>query len=86
MIATAFDEENGVLDAPPGMTPEECQMLSVFRGVTEFGVPVVISCWKPTAEEWEEMRRSGRVFLMVMGQTMPPVFVSGVNPFTTRIS
>lgn len=81
MVATAFNEENAVLDSPPGMTPEECEMLSVYRGVDEAGNPVVISCWKPTQEEWAAMRNSNRVWLIVYGNTMPPVALCGVSPF-----
>lgn len=81
MIATAFDEENSVLDPPPGMTVDDVHCLSVFRGKMENGIPVVVSCWKPDAEEWEEMRRTGRVWLMVMVETMPPVAMVGHNPW-----
>jgi hypothetical protein len=81
MIATAFDEETGVLDAPPGMSPEECSMLSVYQGQYPDGTPIVISCWKPTAEEWEEMRQTGRVWVIVCGRTMPPIAVTGHKPF-----
>ena len=81
MIATAFNEENGVLDAPPGVSPEACSMLSVWRGEMEGGIPVVISCWKPTPEEWEEMRRTGRVWVIIQGHTMPPIAPTGINPW-----
>ncbi len=81
MIATAFDEDNSVIGPPPGMTDEQVQYLSVYRGNAQFGNPVVISCWKPTAEEMAEIARTGRVWLIVMGQTMPPVMVSGITPF-----
>jgi hypothetical protein len=81
MLATAFDEENAVLDAPAGMTPEQCEPLSVWRGNDESGAPVVISCWKPTAEEWEEMRRTGRVWIIVHGLSMPPLVPVGSSPF-----
>lgn len=81
MLATAFDEENGVLDAPPSMTPDDCEPLSVWRGVNEAGQPVVISCWKPTEDEWVEMRRTGRVWVVVCGPTMPPIAPMGTSPF-----
>lgn len=81
MNTSAFDEENGVLDGPPGMSPDECECLSVYRGKDNDGFDVVISCWKPTPEEWEEMRRTGRVWLVVCGRTMPPVAVLGKSPF-----
>lgn len=81
MIATAFDEENLVLDAPPGMTADECEPLSVWRGDDDAGNPVVISCWKPTTEEWKEMQRTGRIWIIVHGRTMPPIAPVGVSPF-----
>lgn len=81
MIATAFDQENAVLDAPPGMIPEECEPLSVYRGEDDNGNPVVISCWKPTQEELAEIQRTGRVWLVVLGRGMPPIAPTGHNPF-----
>ncbi len=84
MIATAFDEENQVLDAPPGMTVDECEPLSVWRGNDVAGNPVVISCWKPTTEEWAEMRRTGRLWIIVHGHSMPPIAPVGISPFIPR--
>lgn len=84
MIATAFDEENAVLNPPPGVDLDKCSCLSVYRGSAEDGTPVIISCWKPTPEEWAEMRKTGRVWLVVVGRTMPPVSVLGTNPFNTE--
>lgn len=81
MVPAAFDEENGVLDPPKGVSIEEVQCLSVFRGPMADGTPVVISCYKPTSKEWEEMRKTGRVWLLVQGTTMPPVSLTGHNPF-----
>lgn len=81
MVPTGFDEENGVLNPPPGMSPDECEALSVWRGPQENGTPVVISCWKPTAEELAEINRTGRVWLLVLGLTMPPIQPTGHYPF-----
>lgn len=86
MFPTGFDEENGVLHPPPGVDIEEVQMLSVWRGGIkdiETGKlsPVVISCWKPTKEELEEINKTGRVWLYIWGETMPPASVGGQNPF-----
>ena len=81
MIASGFDEENAVLDKPNGMTVEECSALSVMRAQTERGIPVVISCWKFTAEEFEEVKKTGRIWLTVIGETMPPVALDGKKPF-----
>lgn len=81
MHATSFDESNGYLGPPPGMTPEEVFSLSVFRGIDAENRSVVISCWKLTKEELEEVNRTGRVWLGVLGYTMPPVWVEGLSPF-----
>lgn len=81
MFATNFDESNHVLDKPPGMDREECEALSVWVGPLPNGFPVVVSCWKPTAEELEEIKRTGRVWLMIWGPTMPPAVLLGVSPF-----
>jgi hypothetical protein len=81
VIATAFDEENSVLDGPPGTTSEEVQPLSVWLGKMDSGNRVVISCWKPTKEEMEEIQRTGRVWIVIMGETMPPIAPMGCSPF-----
>lgn len=83
MELSSFDESNVVLDKPDNMSYEECSPASVFRGKNESGQPVVISCWKPTREELEEIQRTGRVWLTVLDFTMPPAYVSGVSPWKT---
>lgn len=81
MIATAFDEDNAVLGPPQGMTEEEVYSLSVYVGNNQDGDPCVVSCWKPSKDELAEIQRTGRVWLMVMGKTMPPVVLEGFSPF-----
>jgi hypothetical protein len=81
MIAAAFAEENAVLDGPEGTTPEQIEPLPVCRCVNADGIPVTVSCWKITQSELEEMQRTGRVWLIVLGHAMMPVMLSGHNPF-----
>lgn len=76
MIATSFNESNHVLSRPPDMTDEQCDPLSVFVDGKQ-----VISCWKMTAEELTEIQKTGRVWLIIAGRTMPPVAVTGVSPW-----
>lgn len=76
MIATSFDESNHVLGRPTDMTEAECDPLSVFVDGKR-----VVSCWKLTADELAEVNRTGRVWLMVIGVTMPPALVMGNSPF-----
>lgn len=82
MIPTSFEGENCVLDPPKGMSLDDCEVLNVFRGVGHNNnIPIVISCWKPDKAELEEIIKTGRVWLVIMGNTMPPAFLSGISPF-----
>lgn len=66
------------------MTDEECTPLNVCKGYwrDEQGQlnPMVISCWKFTQEELNEINRTKRVWLKVVGATMPPVEIVGIKP------
>ena len=75
-----FPESNNVLGAPGDMGIEECEPLSVAHAFQD-NHPLVISCWKLTREELDEVNRTGRVWLGIFGQTMPPAWVSGQRPF-----
>lgn len=80
MVPADFEQSNCVLDKPGDMSFEDCDPLNVWRGsIGDF--PVVLCCWKLTAEELEEIKRTGRVWLMLWGQTMPPATVLGECPF-----
>ena len=81
MIATSFDEETNVLEKPPNMSVDDCEPLPVWRGLLTNGLPVTISCWKFTKEEMEEIQKTGRLWLMVLGEGMPPVHLNGISPF-----
>jgi len=79
MIPASFPESNAYLGAPPSME-EDCDALSIQRGalvVGETAYPIVQSCWKLTPEELESVNKTGRVWLCVVGVTMPPVIMSG---------
>lgn len=82
MFPCSFDEANQVLGADKYKDhPSDVECLSVLKTVeNNTGTPVVLSCWKCTAEELEEINKTGRVWLTVMGQTMPPVHIQGVKP------
>ncbi len=89
MQPSGFDEANATLGPPRGMRerdpsgaggPDEVGSLQVMQATVD-GAPVVISCWKPSREELEEVQRTGRVWLVVYGETMPPAHVSGLSPF-----
>lgn len=85
MIPIAFDEANIVLDKPDGVDYDICEPLNVLAGAVIDGdgeaCPMMISCWKLTAEELEEIIRTKRVWLKVAGVSHPMVLLSGTKPF-----
>lgn len=42
--------------------------------------PVVISCWQLSAEEMEEIQRTGKVWLIVTSTSIPPMAVTTHKP------
>lgn len=80
MIPTAFDEETNVLGPPEGWGEDVVGSLSVAHGVNPMGIPMVISCWKITQDELAEFQRTGKIWLMVVGNTMPPVMLTVHKP------
>lgn len=80
----SFEESNAFLGAPEGMTEEECSALSILRTIDSNDNPVVISCWKLTQDELKEINETGRVWLGIMGHTMPPAYIAGQKPFASQ--
>lgn len=80
MVTSAFDQENIVLNPPSGME-NDCESISAFIGKDVAGKDITISCWKLTKEEVEELLKTGRLWLIVSGNTMPPVALTGKNPW-----
>lgn len=81
MIPASFDESTEVLAAPASMTGDQCEPLCVWRGDNRDGFPCVVSCWKLEQYELDEINRTGRVWLILCGETMPPTLPLGFNPF-----
>jgi len=81
MIPTSFAESNKVYDKPSSMSYDECEALSTWEGTDPQGNPIIVSCWKCTKEELEEINRTGRVWCFIYGRGLPPHCLSGVNPF-----
>lgn len=81
MYASSFDESNFVFDTPPGVPPEEIHPLCVHIGTTEEGIPVIISKWKATKEELDEIMETGCVWVWHYGTSLQPHTVTGNNPF-----
>ena len=85
MEPASFDESNAVIAAPPGIHPDDCPVLSVWIGTQYNGLPVMLSCWKLTVDELAEIQKTGRVWLTVMGHSMPPVTLATKKPLNTHV-
>lgn len=81
MIAASFPQSNVVYDKPLNMSRDDCEALSVFKGKDANGVDVIISCWKPTQEELDEILATKRVWCWHFGNHLQPHCVTGTNPF-----
>jgi hypothetical protein len=86
MLPHSFEGQNFVFTKPEGMTDEQCMDLPVWKGdvpVDDAGncFPAIISCWRLSREDLEEIQRTGCVWLSITGHGMPPVSVFTENPF-----
>lgn len=78
MNPTFFPQSNVTMHRPESMTDEECADLKVFADGSQ-----VISAWRPTPNELVKINLGEPIFLFIMGPTMPPVWLSVDNPFST---
>jgi hypothetical protein len=79
-----FDEANTVLRAPTPLDAAEGTVhdLHVHRYHDAVGRPNVLSKWQLTADELAEVNRTGGVLWYGnWGDTHPPMWISGLDPF-----
>lgn len=85
MLPTTFKGSNFIFKKPKDWTDEQCTDLPVFKGTSkdEDGIdsPVIISCWKFSKEDLEEIQKNGCIYLSIAGTAMPPVSLFTENPF-----
>lgn len=74
-----FPNRNFIYQKPPNMTDEECSPLPVFKGRDEMNYPVVISCWDLSEQDMEQLRKTGKIYLMMY--TAGPICPVCVTPF-----
>lgn len=84
MKFTDFPESNFTFTRPEDMPEEDCGDLKVFRGVDEKGYPIIISHWKPTPEEIEDIKNGKGIYLNIYGKGMPPVSLQTAYPFVKQ--
>lgn len=76
---SSFDGAEAVFGPPQGMTEDEVHSLCAAR-VMWGDDPAIVTCWKPTRDQLDAISESGRVWLIVFGDGMPPVAVASENP------
>lgn len=81
MLPAQFPEQNFEYVKPSDMTDEQCTSLPVFKGLDPEGMPIIISKWKLSKEDLEDINRTGEIWLQIAGNTMPPVSLYTENPF-----
>lgn len=81
MEACNFPESNKLMGPPEGMTEDQCRTIFAYSGEMEDGNSVVITCFKPTKKELEDLQNGGRLWMIVLGNTMSPVKLTTVRPF-----
>lgn len=78
MVPVSFEQENNLLSCPEELEGDD---LNVCIAKTKGDLPIIISCWKITKKELEEIKKTGRLWLCVYGTAMPPVALSTESPF-----
>lgn len=79
MHPTEFDGANVVLGPPASPTRTEVFSLIAAR-VKWNGDSALVSSWEPTESQRDALARGERVWLTCMGESMPPVCLTVVNP------
>lgn len=81
MTPTSFKETNLVLDA--GDNPNTDQLPVCIAKDPDYppGICFIVSKWKLSPEELEEVNKTGEIWVSVMGHSTPPIMPLAVNPF-----
>jgi len=70
---------------PEGWTDEQCVGLPAYvqQWKNEKGEDerIVISCWQLTEEEREQIATTGKLWMSVYGETVPPIALMTTEPF-----
>lgn len=66
--------------------PAVVKGLPAWSGTDTRGLSQIISCWKLTPRELQEVALTGVVWIGIMGTRQPPVWIAGLNPFDEKLS
>jgi hypothetical protein len=76
MIAQRFPQSNITFEKPEGWTDEQCHAVAGFAGEDTKGRKVVITAWKPSAEELVKLNLGEPLWLIISGKRMVPVILT----------
>lgn len=83
MNIVRFPECNVQYNPPKGFE-DEMEPLPAWKGEVRYQDGTrqteVISCWKLSPEEIEEVKKTGEVWLSIHGEVVPPVRIDGIKP------
>ena len=88
MTPTTFPEANSQFGPPPDLTKEQCGSIPAFMGDVKSGscegAPLVVTAWKPNAQELADIINGKPIFFTCLGGLPPHFittdFVSATNP------
>ncbi len=63
-------------------TAEGCEDLPGTLAVNENGIPEIETCWELTPGELDRVNKTGRIYLYVMGRSIPPVALTTASQIT----
>ncbi len=83
MTPEHFKEANIKMRAPEGWTDSDCGALPVCHVTVDINGQKVngfVSCWRPNAQEMQDIAEGKPIFLTVLSGGMPPVNLQTKNP------
>jgi hypothetical protein len=81
MVPVKFPGSTTEFRRPNGMTEEQCASLPALKSYDEEGFPVIVSCFKPSFKERLQLLFGGSVWLGILGNSQPPVWIVTETPF-----
>ncbi len=88
--AIDFEERNDYIGKPADITDNQCYALPVARIITTIPGPTSddapanvaahVSCWELTEDELEEVKKTGKVYVKILGSTLAPMSLHGSLP------
>lgn len=73
----SFDEGNTVFGL---LTSDHDGSLACYSTPPDDPEPMMVTCWKLNSEEYKEVVKTGRVWVMMYADTAPPFAVCGLKP------